>query len=197
MTARKSRARARRQIRCRNQLRISTCRRRYHDRRISSLLIIDIAFMRRHQNLATFDIDEKIKRSRWLRAPNPHGRPNSDLIRAMAERQRRCDETTAPHGHHRFWTRSYARSDCALYEAPISSSSPVYVKPQRDKNKRAHRCENWWLHAEHVLRNARSAIGLADDFSPLSRVSKHQILRVDRTPSSCRIDAIYRLRARR
>lgn len=100
-----------------------------------------------------FDIDEEIAR-KWLVAPNPHRRPNSDLLRpwlngsAIVKRlpPRWIIDTGTDMTQEQF----------ALYEAPYLHAA-CFVKPQRDKNKREHRRLNWWLHAE-TCRGMRVAL---------------------------------------
>jgi hypothetical protein len=117
-----------------------------------------------------FDIDDKIARA-WLLAPNPNGRPNSDLLRpwlngsAIVKRMppRWIIDTRTNLTHDQF----------ALYEAPYLHAA-CYVKPQRDKNKRAHRRLNWWLHAE-TCSGMREALRGFQRFLATPRVSKFRI----------------------
>jgi type II restriction/modification system DNA methylase subunit YeeA len=117
-----------------------------------------------------FDVDDKIARA-WLLAPNPNGRPNSDLLRpwlngsAIVKRMppRWIIDTRTNLTHDQF----------ALYEAPYLHAA-CYVKPQRDKNKRAHRRLNWWLHAE-TCSGMREALRGFQRFLATPRVSKFRI----------------------
>jgi len=59
------------------------------------------------------------------------------------------------------------------YEAPFEHVR-TSVKPQRDNNKREHRRENWWLHAE-TCPGMRSAIARMDHFLATPRVSKFRL----------------------
>jgi len=61
----------------------------------------------------------------------------------------------------------------ALYEGPYLHAA-CYVKPQRDKNKRAHRRLNWWLHAE-TCSGMREALAGFQRFLTTPRVSKFRI----------------------
>jgi type II restriction/modification system DNA methylase subunit YeeA len=117
-----------------------------------------------------FDVDDKIAHA-WLPAPNPNGRPNSDLLRpwlngsAIVKRMppRWIIDTGTNLTHDQF----------ALYEAPYLHAA-CYVKPERDKNKRAHRRLNWWLHAE-TCSGMREALSGFQRFLATPRVSKFRI----------------------
>jgi type II restriction/modification system DNA methylase subunit YeeA len=130
---------------------------------------LNISF-RGTQKSGDFDVEEKIARS-WLSAPNPHGRPNSDLLRpwlngsAIVKRNppRWIIDTGTDLTHDQF----------ALYEAPYLHAT-CYVKPQREKNKRKHRRLNWWLHAE-TCSGMREALTGLRRFLTTPRVSKFRI----------------------
>jgi type II restriction/modification system DNA methylase subunit YeeA len=117
-----------------------------------------------------FDIEDKIARA-WLSGPNPHGRPNSDLLRpwlngsAIVKRMppRWIVDTGTNLTHDQF----------ALYEGPYLHVA-CYVKPEREKNKRGHRRENWWLHAE-TCSGMRAALSGLKRFLTTPRVSKFRI----------------------
>ncbi len=64
-------------------------------------------------------------------------------------------------------------NEFALYEGPYLHAA-CYVKPQRDKNKRAHRRLNWWLHAE-TCPGMRGALRGQVRFLTTPRVSKFRI----------------------
>jgi hypothetical protein len=96
------------------------------------------------QKSGDFDVDDQIAR-KWLLAPNPHGKPNSDLLRpwlnGSAIVKRMAPRWIIDTG------TDMTQEQFALYEAPYFHAT-CFVKPQRDKNKREHRRINWWLHAE-------------------------------------------------
>jgi len=107
---------------------------------------------------AKFEIAARQARE-WLRMPNPHGQPNSDVLKPWAngfELSRRPQEQ---------WIIDFGiempESDAALYEAPYSYVSTV-VKPEREKNNREAYRKYWWRFAE-----ARP--GLRTALKPLSR----------------------------
>ena len=130
---------------------------------------LDISF-RGTQKSGDFDIEEKIARN-WLQAPNPNNRPNSDLLRpwlngsAIVKRMspRWIIDTGTDLTHDQF----------ALYEGPYLHVA-CYVKPQREKNKRGHRRENWWLHAE-TCSGMRGALKGLQRFLTTPRVSKFRL----------------------
>jgi type II restriction/modification system DNA methylase subunit YeeA len=117
-----------------------------------------------------FDIPDEIAR-KWLPAPNPHGRPNSDLLRPWLNGSAIVKRTppawiidTGTHLTH---------EEFARYEAPYLHAA-LYVKPQREENKRGHRRVNWWLHAE-TCSGMREALKSQLRFLATPRVSKFRI----------------------
>ncbi|HEX8898704.1 MAG TPA: DNA methyltransferase, partial [Chthoniobacterales bacterium] len=122
------------------------------------------------QKSGDFDIREELAH-KWLVAPNPHGRPNSDLLRpwlngsAIVKRMppRWIIDTGTNLTHDEF----------ALFEAPYLHAA-CYVKPQREKNKRAHRRLNWWLHAE-TCSGMREALAGQKRFLATPRISKFRV----------------------
>jgi type II restriction/modification system DNA methylase subunit YeeA len=129
----------------------------------------DVSF-RGTQKSGDFDVEEKIARV-WLIAPNPNNRPNSDLLRpwlngsAIVKRMppRWIIDTGTDLTHDQF----------TLYEGPYLHVA-CYVKPQREKNKRGHRRENWWLHAE-TCSGMREALKGLQRFLTTPRVSKFRV----------------------
>ena len=122
------------------------------------------------QKSGDFDIPESVALE-WLNSPNPHGRPNSDLLRpwlngtAIVERPaRRWIVDTGVERPLEGFT---------LYELPYEHVRK-YVKPQRDKNKRGHRRENWWLHAE-TCSGMRAEVRSLSRFIATPRVSKYRM----------------------
>jgi len=130
---------------------------------------IDIAFMGDTKGGA-FDIDEEYALE-MLRAANPHGRPNSDVIVPWVNG---LDVTRRP--RHMFIVNfgvERTESDCAKYESPFAHVL-AQVKPERVKNKRELYARYWWRHVE-----ARP--GMLAALKPLPRfittvaVSKHRL----------------------
>jgi type II restriction/modification system DNA methylase subunit YeeA len=91
-----------------------------------------------------FDVADELARE-WLLAPNPNGKPNSDLLKPWlnggAIVKRLSPAWIIDTG------TDLKLNDFALYEKPYAHAFK-FVKPQRDENKREHRRLNWWLHAE-------------------------------------------------
>ena len=105
-----------------------------------------------------FDISESTA-TEMLNQSNPHGQPNSDVIRRWVNG---VDITQQPRGVMIIdFGVDMAMADAALYEAPFE-----YVKekvmPARVNNKMKWRAENWWLHGY-------PATEMRDALSPLQR----------------------------
>ena len=129
----------------------------------------DIAFSGTKKS-GDFDVEDKIALA-WLLAPNPHGKPNSDLLRpwlngsAIVKRMqpRWIIDTGTDLTHDEF----------ALYET-LYLHAACFVKPQRAKNKREHRRLKWWLHAE-TCPGMRAALRGQLRLLTTPRVSKFRI----------------------
>ena len=80
----------------------------------------------------------------WLKQPNPHGKPNSDVLKPIYNGS---DITRRWAGD---WVIDFALMDeqqAALYEAPFAYVVE-HVKPTRIGNNRKARAEKWWRHGE-------------------------------------------------
>ena len=80
----------------------------------------------------------------WLRLPNPHCKPNSDVLKPIYNGS---DITRRWAGD---WVIDFALLDeqqAALYEAPYVHVVE-YVKPTRIGNNRKARADKWWRHGE-------------------------------------------------
>jgi len=78
----------------------------------------------------------------WLKLPNPHGKPNSDVLKPIYNGS---DITRRWAGD---WVIDFALLDeqqAALYEAPFAYVVE-HVKPVRASNREASRAEKWWRH---------------------------------------------------
>ncbi|MDP2828981.1 MAG: hypothetical protein Q8O37_10270 [Sulfuricellaceae bacterium] len=78
----------------------------------------------------------------WLKLPNPHGKPNSDVLKPIYNGS---DITRRWAGD---WVIDFALMDeqqAALYEAPFAYVVE-HVKPVRANNREASRAEKWWRH---------------------------------------------------
>jgi hypothetical protein len=91
-----------------------------------------------------FDIAEPVALE-LLKLVNPHGKPNSDVVRPWANG---LDITRTPQG---MWIIDFPpmmlESEAALYEKPFEHVREL-VKPERAKNKREAYRRRWWIHAE-------------------------------------------------
>jgi hypothetical protein len=89
-----------------------------------------------------FAVDSDTARH-WLRQPNPHGRPNSEVLRPIWNG---VDVTQGWKGR---WVIDFGAdlSEAALYEAPFAQVL-AKVKPIRMANNRKSRVVYWWRHGE-------------------------------------------------
>jgi type II restriction/modification system DNA methylase subunit YeeA len=78
---------------------------------------------------------------RWLMLPNPHCRPNSDVLRPI------WNGIDVLKGHKDRWVIDFGvdmvHEEAALYEAPFAHVVEQ-VRPARLKNREAIRAEKWW-----------------------------------------------------
>jgi len=91
-----------------------------------------------------FAVDSDMAR-RWLLQPNPHGRPNSEVLRPIWNG---ADITQGWKGR---WVIDFGtrmtETEAALYEAPFGHVL-AQVKPARITNNRKARAVYWWRHGE-------------------------------------------------
>ena len=129
----------------------------------------DIAFMGDTKGGA-FDITEE-QAVKMLDAPNPHGRPNSDVVVPWVNG---LDVTRRP--RHMFivdFGIERDEAECAKYEGPFLHVT-LRVKDERAKNKRELYARYWWRHVE-------PRPGMLTALKPLPRflttvaVSKHRL----------------------
>ena len=116
-----------------------------------------------------FDIPGDLAR-RWLNQPNPHGKPNSDVLRPWAngmDISRRPSDT---------WIIDFGcdmpESKAALYETPFRYALEK-VKPMREGNRREAYREKWWIYGESRP-GLRTAIRGLYRYVATSMVSKHR-----------------------
>ena len=90
-----------------------------------------------------FDIPDSLAQQ-MLASPNPHGKPNSDVVKPWANGR---DITQRPRGMWiiDFGDRSLEQS--TLYELPFEYVN-LHVRPSRQKAKRLAYADNWWQHME-------------------------------------------------
>ncbi len=117
-----------------------------------------------------FDIEPERAKA-WLHDPNPHGRPNSDVLVPWFNGS---DTTGRDRG---MWIVDFGvampEADAALYETPFAYVE-TFIRPVRQENKRASYAEAWWRMVE-----PRPALRAA--LAPLSRylvtpnTTKHRV----------------------
>lgn len=107
----------------------------------------------------------------WLCLPNPHGKPNSDVLRPWVSGSaivKRPDQV---------WIVdagvNMPLNEFSLYEQP-SRHVLENVKPEREKNNRAAYREKWWIHAE-ARPGMRKAFSSLTRYLVTSRISKHRV----------------------
>jgi hypothetical protein len=117
-----------------------------------------------------FDIPSEVAHE-WLNAPNPSGKPNSDVLRRYFN-----GNDLTKHAR-QAWTIDFgvdmSLETAASYEKPFSYLEKE-VKPIREKNRREAYAKNWWIYAE-------SRPAMRESFSSHSRflatcmVAKHRM----------------------
>lgn len=127
----------------------------------------DIAFMGDTKGGA-FDIDDATAQS-WLLAPNPTGKPNSDVLVPWANGLA-VTRRMAP-----MWIVDFGMGKkeawCAQYKAPFAHALTV-VKPERAKSRTT--VGLWWQH-ERARPDLHSALSSLQRFLVMARVAKHQM----------------------
>jgi hypothetical protein len=118
---------------------------------------------------AKFEIDADLARS-WLRLPNPHGRPNSDVLKPWA------NGFELSRGPQNQWIIDFgtelSEHEASLYEQPFAYVQ-ANVKHERLKNNREAYRKYWWRFAE-ARPGLRSALkGLSRYIATIAH-SKHR-----------------------
>ena len=116
-----------------------------------------------------FDIPETVANEMLVQA-NPHGRPNSEVIKRWA------NGTDITRRSRNIWIIDFGvdlpMDDAALFEAPFE-----YVKekvmPTRIKNNMKWRAENWWLHG-YPATTMRQALAPLHRYIATPKVAKHR-----------------------
>ena len=116
-----------------------------------------------------FEIEEA-EAARILAAPNPHGKPNSDVVRLWLNAS---DITGRSRGMYIIDFGCLSLEEACLYEMPFEYVRRV-VKPERDRNRRGRRRDYWWQHGETVPA-MRSALAGLQRFIATPRVAKHRV----------------------
>ena len=117
-----------------------------------------------------FEISRDVA-DRMLTAANPHGRPNSDVVRRWMNGR---DINQTPRD---MWIIDFGidmpEAEAALYEAPFEHVV-AEVKPRRDVNRNAGFRNKWWLHGAPRIEMRQALSGLRR-YIGTSMVSKHRI----------------------
>ena len=117
-----------------------------------------------------FDIDTRLALS-LLAAPNPHGRPNSDVLRPFRNGsdlvRKSSDRWVIDFG------TSMGEAEAALYEKPFAFLQE-HVRPFRQNNGRLAYRQKWWIHGE-ARPGFREAVEHKARYLATARVAKHRI----------------------
>jgi hypothetical protein len=117
-----------------------------------------------------FDISGELARQ-WLKLPNPHGQPNSQVVRPWANGM---DITRRPSDT---WIVDFGISmpeqDAVLYERPFQYALE-HIKPTRVGKREEKANEKWWLH-QRPRPDLRKAVAPLERFICTPRVSKYRL----------------------
>ena len=117
-----------------------------------------------------FDISEAVALE-WLHDPNPHGRPNSDVLRPRVTARDLLQRS--PIGWIIDFDNATDQAALCLYDLPWRHVENT-VKPERLANRRPRMAEYWWLHGEARPGLRRGLQGLSR-FIITPEVSKHRV----------------------
>ncbi|MGA9995410.1 MAG: DNA methyltransferase [Pyrinomonadaceae bacterium] len=125
-----------------------------------------------------FDIEEDVA-LRMMSAPNPHGRPNSDVIVPWVNG---LDVTRRPRGMFiiDFGTRM-SEEEASRFEAPFEHIQKNVWPIRKDNNREAYR-KYWWRHVEARPKLTESLSNL-DRFIITLTVSKHRLFVWESAPT--------------
>ena len=120
--------------------------------------------------VGSFDITNEV--AEWmLSQPNPHGKPNSDVIK------RWVNGKDINQQYRNMWIVDFgidmSEADAALYEAPFEHVV-ANVKPDRVNNRMRRRAEMWWLHGSPAA-HMRQALANLNRYIATPRVAKHRL----------------------
>ena len=106
-----------------------------------------------------------------LTQPNPHGKPNSDVVKRWLIGQHINQQPR------NMWIIDFGVNmpevDAALYEAPFEYVK-ANVRPTRINNRMRRRAERWWLHGS-AAPQMRQALSDLPRYIGTSMVAKHRI----------------------
>lgn len=106
-----------------------------------------------------------------LNANNPHGKPNSDVLKPYRNAK---DFLDVPRGVYTVdFGPDMTMEDAALYEKPFEWLL-AYVKPEREKSNYEKAKEFWWRY-QLPSADLRKALSGLDKYLATGRVSKHRI----------------------
>ena len=116
-----------------------------------------------------FDIPKSVS-DQMMAHPNPHGRPNSDVLKRWINgidiTRRSRDVWIIDFGVDR------SQAEASLYEAPFEHVKEN-VMPTRVKNNMRWRAENWWLHG-YPATTMRQALAPLSRYIGTPKVAKHR-----------------------
>jgi type II restriction/modification system DNA methylase subunit YeeA len=117
-----------------------------------------------------FDIPGELAR-KWLKLPNPNGRPNSEVVRPWSNGMDLTSRSSDT------WIIDFGtvmpEAEAARYEAPFQYALE-HVKPKRMQNNREIYRKYWWHHAE-ARPGMRVALKDLPRYIATSRVAKHRM----------------------
>ena len=105
-----------------------------------------------------------------LSQPNPRGKPNSDVLRPLANGM---DLVNRSRSAFIIDFQAFSVQSAADYLDPFSHVQKV-VKPYREKNRDPQRQKNWWLHGRSGA-EIRAAAGVHTRLVATPQVAKHRI----------------------
>jgi len=130
-----------------------------------------------------FDIDDQA-RARFAAQSNPHGKPNTDVIRPLLNA---WDLTHRARGMFIIDFQQMTIEQAALYEAPLEHVRK-HVKPLRDKNRDRQRRLRWWHHGRAGTHLRQALVGKARQLVT-PRVAKHRAF-IWASPNTVVTDAV-------
>lgn len=122
--------------------------------------------------VGAFEVPPDAARKMITAAPNPNGRPNTDVVVPWINAR---DLTQRSDGYYIVDFQRRSEQEAALYELPFDYVTK-HVKPSREENKRKRRKELWWQHGEANL-GMRKAIAPLKRYIASPRVSTHRFFK--------------------
>lgn len=117
-----------------------------------------------------FQVPGEVAR-KWLHEPNPHGKPNSDVLRPLV------NGIQLTRGASDVWVIDFPNKlselDASLYEAPFQHVLS-HVRPARLGLRRANHSRLWWIHQEYRV-GMRTATQRLPRYIASPRVAKHRL----------------------